>query len=79
MMLVLLYVAAAAVLAFCLWLLCWWNTAEPALNGWLARRAVTRAYRRAAPGFLAEMLSVVLWGWPWFLAGFIFIKLLSRY
>ncbi|HKW20947.1 MAG TPA: hypothetical protein VJO13_06200 [Ktedonobacterales bacterium] len=32
------YAVAFAILAFCLWLLCWWDIAEPAFNGWLARQ-----------------------------------------
>ena len=46
-MLTMLYIAAAAVMAFCLWLLCWWSTAEPAMNAWRYRRAEARRYRRA--------------------------------
>jgi hypothetical protein len=45
-MLNLLYIAAISILAFALWLICWWDTAEPALNGWASRRAEAREYRR---------------------------------
>jgi len=45
-MLSLLYIAAISILAFSLWLLCWWDTAEPTLNRWASRRAAAREYRR---------------------------------
>lgn len=37
---------ALPILAFSVWLILWWDTAEPTFNGLLAKRAADREYRR---------------------------------
>jgi hypothetical protein len=37
-----LSIPAAGILAMCLWLLCWWDTAEPTIHAYIKRRAAPR-------------------------------------
>jgi hypothetical protein len=56
-MLAMLYIAAAAMLASCLWLLWRWDTAEPALNALLNYAPTLRQLTAAA---VAMMLFMTL-------------------
>lgn len=67
-MLAMLYVAAGMMLAICAW--GFWAKPGP------LRQAA--AQRDRAPGFGVAMFSIVLWGWPWILGGYVLMRLLSR-